>query len=158
MGPDASGPYGGHDMNPNALKSHGRAILETAKDHLAAALSQAPDAGWTAAEWAEAAGLTLDDANFPAVFAHHLGPLLVLEGRAQQLGDPGLARFAPARRVVEEPESAQASATAAPQVWGAATNPSGTAVQHVDQAPTGFPEGVGDNEARPEGDSGPWIP
>ena len=146
-------------MDQDALKSHGRAILETAKDHLAAALSQAPETGWTAVEWAEGAGLLLDDANFPAVFAHHLGPVLAAEGRAQEVGGGGLARFAPARKRVEEPESVQASATSAPQVWGAASSATGVEVRDVQKAPDAFPQGVADEELeRPPSDEGPWIP
>jgi hypothetical protein len=145
-------------MSTDPHQSHGRAILETAKDHLSSALSAAPDDGWTAVEWAEAAGLLLDDANFPAVFAHHLGPVLIGEGRAQDIGDGVLSRYVPARRKVEEPVSAQASATSAPQVWGSASNAAGVEVREVTEAPAGFPEGVADSETRPDDDSGPWIP
>lgn len=145
-------------MITDALHSHGRAILETAKDHLAAALRHAPDAGWTAVEWAEAAGLLLDDANFPAVFAHHLGPVLVGEGRAQQVGVGGLARFAPARRTVAEPASAHAAATSAPQVWGTGSSAAGVEEHHVEQPPGDFPRGVADEEEGPKPDSGAWIP
>jgi hypothetical protein len=56
-------------MSDSRHQQHGQAILETAKDHLAAVLEGAPRDGWTAIEWAEAAGLRLDGASFAAVFA-----------------------------------------------------------------------------------------
>jgi hypothetical protein len=145
-------------MNRHALQSHGRAILETAKDHLADALNKAPEEGWTAVEWAEAAGLLLDDAKFPAVFAHHLGPVLVAEGRALLVGEQGLAHFVPARRKVREPETVQASATAAPEVWGATRSAAGVEERHAERPPSNFPAGVADEEEGPPPDGSPWIP
>lgn len=96
------------------LQAHGRAILEAAKDHLAAALASAPADGWTAAEWASAAGLLLDGAPFGAVFAHHLGTVLVAEGRAIQVGGGPLPRFCGTRAAVEQPQGAVSAATNAP--------------------------------------------
>jgi len=103
-------------MSTAALKHHGQAILETAKDHLVAALEGAPEQGWTSAEWAEAAGLLMPDASFPAVIVHHLAIVLVREGRASDIGDGAIARFAQAQRRLIEESGAVAKAVAAPSV------------------------------------------
>lgn len=144
-------------MDRHGFKQHGRAILETAKDHLASALQGAPDEGWTAVEWAEAAGLLLDDAKFPAVFAHHLGPVLLVEGRAASAGDGALPRYRSAASRPRQPETVGAAATAAPQVWGTASN---AAIQAVGAPTQGAPQGVADEgqDSPPEGHEGPWIP
>ncbi|MCO4768554.1 MAG: hypothetical protein KDA24_00880 [Deltaproteobacteria bacterium] len=112
-------------MTPRALKDHGREIIETAKDHLVAALASAPAAGWTAAEWADAAGVLIDGAKFPAVLAHHVAPVLVSEGRILLASeDGGIARYgAAAPRSTPHGTGRVASATAAPQVWAPATDP-----------------------------------
>lgn len=144
-------------MTPNPLKDHGRAIMETAKDHLAAALESAPEAGWTVVEWAGSAGLLIDEARFPAVFAHHLGPVLVKEGRARVVEEGGLARYTGiGESTVEEDSTAgspRAAATTAPQVW----NSGPAAETFVDGE---FPAGEAEAEAEgpPEGHEGPWIP
>jgi len=144
-------------MVPNPLHDHGRAIIETAKDHLIAALDRAPDAGWTAVEWADAGGLLIDEANFPAVFAHHLAPVLVKEGRALVVEEGGLTRYTRiGERTVEDESpagSARAAATTAPQVWS--SGPSEEAF--VDGE---FPAGEEDTkeEGPPDGHEGPWIP
>ena len=106
-------------MTPRALKSHGREIIETAKDHLVAALASAPPRGWTAAEWAEAAGVLVDGAKFPAVLAHHVAPVLVAEGRTVVASeDGGIARYgAAAPRTGPTPKGTLAQATHAPEVW-----------------------------------------
>ncbi|MBN92853.1 MAG: hypothetical protein CL928_02125 [Deltaproteobacteria bacterium] len=129
-------------MVPNPLQDHGRAIIETAKDHLVAALESAPDAGWTAVEWAEAGGLLIDEANFPAVFAHHLAPVLVKEGRALVVEEGGLTRYTRIGEGTVDDESpagsARAAATTAPQVWNSAA-PEGL---QVDSAPLSNNRGV----------------
>ena len=111
-------------MVPSPLQDHGRAIIETAKDHLVAALESAPDEGWTAVEWAAAGGLLIDEANFPAVFAHHLAPVLVQEGRALVVEVGGLTRYTRLGEGTVEEESpagsARAAAPTAPQVWSSA--------------------------------------
>ena len=106
-------------MTNRALKDHGREIIETAKDHLVAALAAAPTSGWTAVQWGEAAGVLLDGAKFPAVLTHHVAPVLVAEGRAiVVLDDGGMARYgsAPPPAPVRV-EGQVANATAAPHVW-----------------------------------------
>lgn len=111
-------------MTPRALKDHGREIIETAKDHLVAALAAAPATGWTAVQWAEAAGVLLDGAKFPAVLTHHVAPVLVGEGRAKVVEeDGGIARYgaAPPPAPVRV-EGGLAHATAAPQVWHPTTD------------------------------------
>ena len=107
-------------MLPNPLKDHGRAIIETAKDHLVAALQSAPPDGWTAVEWAVAAGLLVDEANFPAVLAHHLAPILAKEGRAKIVEKAGLTRYTGVEEAVTDQSSPMAAATSAPQVWSSA--------------------------------------
>jgi len=143
-------------MSTNTLKEHGQAIMETAKDHLVAALQNAPDDGWTAVEWAQAAGLLLDGANFPAVLTHHVAPVLVGEGRARVVGEGGLARYSSVQEAHEESHSVMAAATSAPQVWD--TSPEGAETAEVLQG--SFPEGTADEEAEgpPDGHDGPWIP
>ena len=112
-------------MTPRALKDHGREIIETAKDHLVAALALSPAKGWTAAEWAEAAGVLLDGAKFPAVLTHHVAAVLLSEGRVVITSDEGgMARYgAAAPRHTPGVTGATAAATAAPQVWGPTTDP-----------------------------------
>jgi hypothetical protein len=145
-------------MSTTSLTEHGRAILETAKDHLVAALAEAPEEGWTAADWAAAAGLSLDGATFPGVFVHHIAPVLVAEGRASQVGEDTVARYCAVEEEKEESHSVAAAATAAPQVW------SGTPTGEM-EVPTAllqaeFPEGEADveQEAKPTDHEGPWIP
>ncbi len=104
-------------MLPNQLKDHGRAIIETAKDHLVAALQAAPEDGWTAVELAVAAGLLVDEANFPAVLAHHLAPVLTAEGRATVVEKGGLIRYTAVEQTIADEASPMAAATSAPQVW-----------------------------------------
>jgi hypothetical protein len=108
-------------MNENRLKQHGQAILEAAKDHLHAALESAPPTGWTAVEWAEQAGLLLEGASFAAVFAHHLGPVLLREGRAAEVGDGAIPRYTVRRAGVEQPAGAVSAATSAPEPWSPTT-------------------------------------
>jgi len=105
-------------MTPRALKDHGRELIETAKDHLVAALAMSPPEGWSAAEWAEAAGVLLDGAKFPAVLTHHVAPVLVAEGRVRVASEQGgMARYAAAPpRHVPSGGGIVASATAAPQI------------------------------------------
>lgn len=105
-------------MTPRALKDHGREIIETAKDHLVAALAMAPTTGWTAVQWAEAAGVLLDGAKFPAVLTHHVAPVLVAEGRAMVVDEEGgLCRYGAAPpRALEKIQGQVARATAAPMV------------------------------------------
>jgi hypothetical protein len=149
---------------PQAFKDHGKAILETAKDHLAAALDQAPAGGWTAVEWAEAAGLLLDGAAFPAVVAHHLGPVLAQEGRARITDAGGLPRFAPAERRAAPADppgagegSARAAATSSPQLWSGA--PAEEVFVDGSAAPAGAGGGPEDEGQKPPpGHHGPWIP
>lgn len=112
-------------MTPRALKDHGREIIETAKDHLVAALASAPPDGWTAVEWAENAGVLLDGAKFPAVLTHHVAPVLLAEGRISKTSDiGGIARYgaAPPRHATPG-RGRVASATAAPQVWAPSVDP-----------------------------------
>ncbi len=112
-------------MQTRAIKDHGREIIETAKDHLVAALASAPVAGWTAAEWAEAAGVLIDGALFPAVLTHHVAPVLVAEGRTLLVGeDGGIARYGAAPPAAPAKlEGHVAHATAAPQVWPTRVHP-----------------------------------
>jgi len=112
-------------MTSRALTDHGREIIETAKDHLIAALASSPAGGWTAAEWAEAAGVLIDGAKFPAVLAHHVAPVLVGEGRVTVASETGgLARYAAAApRSVAAGKGHMASAVAAPQVWTSPVEP-----------------------------------
>jgi hypothetical protein len=112
-------------MTPRALKDHGREIIETAKDHLVAALALSPAEGWTAAEWAEAAGVLLDGAKFPAVLTHHVAHVLLAEGRVTITSESGgLSRYgAAAPRHSHTGMGAAAAATAAPHVWAASTDP-----------------------------------
>ncbi|MEE2828558.1 MAG: hypothetical protein VX498_05190 [Myxococcota bacterium] len=138
-------------MSDSPLKSHGRAILETAKDHLIAVLVDAPDEGWTAAEWAAAAGLLLDGAGFPAVVAHHLAPILVQEGRASSVGDGVLARFCLQQVDREESSAAVAKAMAAPAVGPSPALP-GTDEESFDR------EGVEAVDGAAAADKGPWSP
>ena len=144
-------------MNTRTLKEHGRAILETAKDHLVAALEGAPEDGWTAVEWATAAGLLVDEASFSAVFAHHLAPVLVSEGRARVVGEGGLARYSSIQAAREESHSAVAAATSAPQVWSGGAEGE---LQVGEPLQSNFPEGEADEASGgpPEGHDGPWIP
>ncbi len=145
-------------MNESTLKEHGRAILETAKDHLVAALEGAPEEGWTAVEWASASGLQLDGSSFPAVFAHHIAPVLVAEERARVVGEGGLARYSSIQSAREESQSTIAAATSAPQVWSGG----GASGELQLEAPLqqSFPEGDADEgqAGPPEGHDGPWIP
>ncbi len=146
-------------MSSNPLKDHGRAIIETTKDHLVAALGSAPEDGWTAVEWAEAGGLLLDGASFPAVFAHHIAPVLVREGRARVVDeDAGLARYGSVHGAVEESHSAVAAATQAPQVWSAGAV--GGELQVDGPLQAAFPDGDADEgkNSPPEDHEGPWIP
>jgi len=140
-------------MLPNQLKDHGRAIIETAKDHLVAALQAAPEDGWTAVQWAIAAGLLVDEANFPAVLAHHLAPILAGEGRAKILEKGGLTRYTAIEAALAEDPSPMAAATSAPQVWSSA--PADEVFVDGD-----FPQAPEEEEADspPEDHEGPWIP
>ncbi len=138
-------------MSQSALKDHGRAILETAKDHLMAALAGAPDEGWTAVEWAESAGLLLDGASFPAVVAHHIAPILVREGRASEIGAGGLARFHPGQQSREESSAAVAKAMAAPDVGPSPELPT-PEEESFDR------EGVQPVDGAAAADKGPWSP
>ena len=140
-------------MLPNQLKDHGRAIIETAKDHLVAALQESPEAGWTAVELAVAAGLLVDEANFPAVLAHHLTPILATEGRALIVEQGGLTRYTAVPASVADQSSPMAAATSAPQVWSNAP----TEEVFVDGA---YPQSSEENEADspPDDHEGPWIP
>jgi hypothetical protein len=110
-------------MTPKAMRDHGRAVIETAKDHLVAALSVSPPRGWTAAEWAQAAGVLIDGAAFPAVLVHHVAPVLVAEGRATAVGESdGVVRYGAAAvpsplRTEEFDASALQAATHAPMVF-----------------------------------------
>ncbi len=137
-------------------KDHGLAIIETAKDHLAAALELAPEDGWSIVEWADAAGLIISGANFPAVFAHHIAPVLVREGRAYAVEKGGLARYSlTAQKPAEQGISPMASATSAPQLWSSAPQEE----VFVDgQFPEGEAEDEAEGEADPDGHDGPWIP
>ncbi len=144
-------------MDRHGFKQHGRAILETAKDHLASALEGAPDEGWTAVEWAEAAGLLIDDAKFPAVFAHHIGPVLLRDGRAASAGDGALSRYRSAAQKQTQPGTTAAAATAAPQVWASASE---STVQSSGGPAPSVPRGVADEgqDSPPDDHDGPWIP
>lgn len=106
-------------MTTRAIKDHGREIIETAKDHLIAALASAPPSGWTAVQWAEAAGVMIDGAKFPAVLTHHVAPVLVAEGRTEIVDDGGgISRYcAPPPSAPVQIVGHVAQATAAPQVW-----------------------------------------
>ncbi|MCP4873196.1 MAG: hypothetical protein GY898_31260 [Proteobacteria bacterium] len=145
-------------MSTTSLKEHGRAILETAKDHLVAALAEAPEEGWTAADWAAEAGLSLEGASFAAVVVHHVAPVLVGEGRAQVVGDETVARYTAAPASKEESHSAVAAATSAPQVWSGTL--SGELEVPADLMKAEFPQGEADLEAeqKPTDHEGPWIP
>ncbi len=145
-------------MSTEQLKQHGSAILEAAKDHLVAVLAAAPEEGWTAVEWAGAAGLLLGGGTFEAVFAHHLAPVLVSEGRAVQVGEEAVARFRPADESKEESHSAMAAATSAPQVWSSTASGELEVPQTILQQE--FPAGEADIEAekKPTDHDGPWIP
>ncbi len=140
-------------MLPNQLKDHGRAIIETAKDHLVAALQAAPEDGWTAVELAVAGGLLVDEANFPAVLAHHLAPILASEGRARIVEVGGLTRYTAIRESLADQSSPMAAATSAPQVWSSA--PADEVFVDGD-----FPQAPEEAEADspPEDHEGPWIP
>jgi hypothetical protein len=138
-------------MSKAALKDHGQAILETAKDHLVAALEAAPEQGWTSIEWADAAGLLMADASFPAVIVHHLANVLVREGRASDVGDGALGRFGQARRRIIEESGAVANAVAAPSV-GPSPEPLSPEEQSIDHTEV---EAVDGAEAAAEG---PWSP
>jgi len=140
-------------MLSTPLKDHGRAIIETAKDHLVAALQAAPEDGWTAVELAVAAGLLVDEANFPAVLAHHLAPILAAEGRAKIVEKGGLTRYAAVEEAVTDQSSPMAAATAAPQVWSSA--PAEEVFVDGD-----FPKSPEEEEADspPDDHEGPWIP
>ncbi len=140
-------------MLPNPLKDHGRAIIETAKDHLVAALQAAPEEGWTSVELAFAAGLLVDEANFPAVLAHHLAPILAKEGRAKLIEKGGLTRYTAVGEAVTDQSSPMAAATSAPQVWSSA--PAEEVFVDGD-----FPQSPEEAEAEtpPEDHEGPWIP
>jgi|GEM_PF-2421038 len=145
-------------MTDTRNQHHGQAILETAKDHLAAVLEAAPRTGWSAVEWAEAAGLLLEGAPFAAVFAHHMAPVLVREGRVALVGEDPLPRYSTARPSVDEAAAPQGAATSAPQPWEGATDARVTAIVpgHPD-----FPQGAADEEEEqgpPPGLTGPWIP
>ncbi|MBJ92848.1 MAG: hypothetical protein CMP23_00075 [Rickettsiales bacterium] len=140
-------------MLPNQLKDHGLAIIETAKDHLVAALEAAPEEGWTAVELAVASGLLVDEASFPAVITHHLGPTLVKEGRARIVEKAGLTRYTAIREALTDQSSPMAAATSAPQVWSSAP----TEEVFVDGE---FPQSPEEAEAEgpPADHEGPWIP
>jgi hypothetical protein len=140
-------------MLPNQLKDHGRAIIETAKDHLVAALEAAPEEGWTAVELAIAGGLLVDEANFPAVLAHHLAPILAKEGRARIVEEGGLTRYTAVRESLADQSSPMAAATSAPQVW------SGSPADEV-FVDGDFPQSPQEDEAdqAPDDHEGPWIP
>ena len=140
-------------MLTNQLKDHGRAIIETAKDHLVAALQAAPEDGWTAVQLAVAAGLLVDEANFPAVLAHHLAPILANEGRATIVEKAGLTRYTAVGEAVTDQSSPMAAATAAPQVWS--SDPAEEVFVDGD-----FPQGTDEPESDspPDDHEGPWIP
>jgi hypothetical protein len=140
-------------MLPNQLKDHGRAIIETAKDHLVAALQAAPQDGWTAVELAVAAGLLVDEANFPAVLAHHLAPILATEGRATIVEKGGLTRYTAVDEAVTDQSSPIAAATSAPQVWSSAPAEEVFVDGDYPQSPD-----EEDAESPPEDHEGPWIP
>ena len=149
--PDLFPGLSGERMSKSALKHHGQAILETAKDHLVAALDDAPDAGWTAVEWAEEAGLLLTGASFPAVIAHHLAAVLVGEGRAVDVGDGALPRFASGKRQHAEESGAVAKAVAAPSVMPSPT-PLPTEEDSFDR------EGLEAVDGAAAAAKGPWSP
>ncbi len=117
-----------------AIKDHGREIIETAKDHLVAALASAPASGWTAVQWAEAAGVLIDGAKFPAVLTHHVAPVLVGEGRALVAADDGgISRYCsapPTARVVIQGQVAHA--TTAPRVWQPEDEPADEATDELE--------------------------
>jgi hypothetical protein len=137
---------------PNAsLKDHGQAILETAKDHLVAALEDAPEQGWTAIEWAESAGLLLPGASFPAVIAHHLAVVLVSEGRASNIGEGALARFSQSQRCRIEESGAVAKAVSAPAVVQS-PEPLGSEEDSFDRESLQAVDGAA------AADKGPWSP
>jgi hypothetical protein len=138
-------------MPTAALTDHGQAILETAKDHLVAALDGAPEDGWTSIEWADAAGLLLTDASFPAVIVHHLAVVLVREGRASDVGDGALARFSPAQRRLIVESGAVAKAVSAPAV-GPSPDPVSPEEKSFDREKVQAVDGA---EAAAEG---PWSP
>jgi len=134
-----------------ALKDHGQAILETAKDHLVAALEDAPIEGWTAIEWAEAAGLLLTGASFPAVIAHHLAAVLVREGRASDVGEGAMARFSQGQRSRIEESGAVAKAVSAPAVVHSPTA-DGPEEESFDREDLQAVDGAA------AADKGPWSP
>lgn len=138
-------------MSIAALKDHGQAILETAKDHMIAALEAAPSEGWNSIEWADAAGLLMTDASFPAVIVHHLASVLVREGRAADVGDGAVARFGKARRRIIQESGAVANAVAAPAV-GPSPEPLAVTEQSIDHDTV---EAVDGAEAAAKG---PWSP
>jgi len=138
-------------MSTAALKDHGQAILETAKDHMIAALEAAPSEGWSSIEWADAAGLLMTDASFPAVIVHHLAAVLVREGRAADVGDGAVARFGKSQRRIIQESGAVANAVAAPAV-GPSPEPLAATEQSMDH---GTVEAVDGAEAAAEG---PWSP
>jgi len=145
-------------MSTTSLEEHGRAILETAKDHLVAALAEAPEEGWEASAWATAAGLSLVGASFPAVVVHHIASVLVAEGRARQVGEETVARYRAIAESKEESHNAVAAATAAPQVWSGTL--SGEMEVPAALMKAEFPQGDADleAEAKPTDHEGPWIP
>lgn len=145
-------------MSTTSLKEHGQAILETAKDHLVAALAEAPEEGWTAADWATEAGLSLEGASFAAVIVHHVAPVLVAEGRADLVGEATVARYTAVARSNEESHSAVAAATSAPEVWSGTL--SGELEVPAALMKAEFPQGEADIEAeqKPTDHEGPWIP